>query len=309
MEEMSDHHVHDPGGTSVDPKEVELGGLPMLTNHRAEDDENPPITSTTHFVTLFQHFTLVYLYINLVILSITLTAAIILPNLIANTNIIQKQQFNPTYLKPNVDNGFLICFLNSIVNIIFIIFNKLNRLNPVCGGDIWYYCILVRPMRCVTLHKRLRLFSIVRCCQLGGGSVCDAESDKCSFSIGFVAMIGIHFLMQNLILTIINFINSISRLSMLSPVCGFGKWYQCIFFSARICICCKFRSLRPSLIIDTEFGFDFCLFCFNINCYFYFFSTIWYVLFCFFVNNFQCSLIESITWSWFEIWNITRGDR
>lgn len=306
MEQMSDHLIYDPGGSGRFSNEVELGGLPIFTNHRAKDDENPLIISTTRLCTQFQQFTLAYFFINLLILTITLITPIIMPNSYSNINIIQKPQYNPTNLKPNLGNGYLICFKNSIVNSVIVISNNLKRLNPVLAALIFGIIVCLCALCGVSPYIRsLRLFSSVRCCQLGGGSVCGAGSDK--FGDSIVTMIVIHFLVQDFILTIINYINSFSRLLMLNPVCGFSKWYQRLFFSARICNICRFRVLRLSVIIDTGFDFDFCLICFNTICYFYFLS-IWNI-FSFFVNNIQRSLIEPITWFWFRIWNVNRGDR
>ena len=250
---------------------------------------------------------LAYLFTNLFILSITLITIIFIQNSNSNINTIQKKQHIPINLKPILGNGFLICFIDSIGISVFIIFNKLMRLNPVFVALIFGIIVCLCALCGVSPYIRsLRLISSVRCCQLGGGGVCCTGSDKYVISIGFIAMIGIHFLIQDLFLT---FFNSISRLLMLNPVCGFSKWYQYSFFSARICICYRFRSLRRLLLfIDTEFDFDFCFICFNIIFDFYFLYIIWHI-FCFFDNNIQCKVNEPITWYWFQTWNFIKGDR
>lgn len=305
---MSAYLIYDPGGSGTFTSEVEPSGLPGLTNRQANDNEFSPFTPTTHLITKFQQLMLAYLMSNLAILAITLLIAIIRPN--SNSNPISNpaQQFNPTNTRTILGNGYLNLFSNSNFNFIFFISNKLRRVTQNVALIFGINLCLYGKSGVSPYIRTLKFIGSVRCCQLRGGCVFDAGIDKCGMRIGFITMIGIHFFLKDLIFNI--FFNSISRLLMVSPVCGFSKWYQCVFLSARICIYCKFRSLMFSLFsIGTEFVFEFLLCCFILIRDFYFFLPIVWNIFYFFVNNIQCELIEPITWFWFRVWNVIRGDR
>lgn len=300
------HHIFDPGGGGMLLSEVECGWQPIFTNRQAEDDDFPPTTPITHLLKQLQQFTLVYLFINLVILAITITIAMTTPNF--STNIKHKQHCNPIKLK--FGNVFSF-FISKLVGILlFIIFNKLMRENPEIVAQIFGIILCLYGLGGVSLYNNsLRpLFSYVRCCQLGGGSICGTEFNKCIISIDFMVEDGVHFLIHDLILTISNIIISFSSLSILNPVCGSANFmYQRLFLSVRVCTYCILRILRLLLIVDTEFVCDICLFCFNFFCDVYFLPIMWYIFVYFFII--QCNISEPITWSWFRIWNILRGDR